>query len=81
MTTSSDGRDVIEGLSQLASFAKTKGSAPHYTKIVNTLGLLLNEKDDLFNPIWKVARQIMKRQPETINPIVQSIISKLKKMS
>ena len=81
MTTSSDLRDVIEGLSQLASFVKTKGSLPHYTKIVNTLGSLLSGRDDLFDPIWKVSRQIMKRQSETINPITPLIISKLKKIS
>ena len=70
MATSHEKIEEIEGLSELASFAKSKGSMPFYGKIVGTLVDLLSREPALFDPIWKVTRQILKRQPKTVDPIV-----------
>jgi hypothetical protein len=80
MATSSNKQDAIEGLFELISFAKTKGSIPHYDSIINTLGSRLEAAEDgVFNLIWEVMRQILKRKPQALNPIMPEIISRLKK--
>jgi hypothetical protein len=80
LVISDNKRDVIEGLFELISFTKTKGSIPHYVGIVNTLGSRLQAEDDVFDLIWKVMRQILMKKPETLNPIIPDIMSRLKKI-
>ena len=48
---------------------------------MNTLGNHLQAEDDVFDRIWKVMRQILRRKPEALNSIMQDIISRLKKTS
>jgi hypothetical protein len=75
-----DNMDAIEGLFELISFAKTKGSIPHYVSIINTLGSCLEAaEDDVADLIWKVMRQILRRKPEALNPIMPDFISRLNK--
>ena len=81
MTTSNNKRDVMEGLSLLASFVNTKGSLVHYPEIVKVLGSLLQGKDNFFDPVMKVTYNMMKKQPEMLSPIVPRIISKVKEIA
>jgi curved DNA-binding protein CbpA len=78
MVTSDNQEDVTEGLLQLVSFVKTKGAVPHYPKIVSTLGGLIQRENGQLEPIWKVLKQIMKREPERLNPVIDNIISQVK---
>jgi hypothetical protein len=78
MVSSDNEWEVNEGLSELTKFAKTKGSIPYYNQVVSTLGSLLQKKAQQFDAIWKVAKQILKVQPEILKPIVPDIISQLK---
>jgi DnaJ-class molecular chaperone with C-terminal Zn finger domain len=78
MVTSGDQEDVTEGLLQLISFAKTKGAVTHYPKIVKTLQSLLQSNNSQVEPIWKVLRQIIKKEPDSLSPIVGDLISRVK---
>ncbi|MDQ4014083.1 MAG: HEAT repeat domain-containing protein, partial [Thermoproteota archaeon] len=80
LAISGDKQDAIEGLFELISFAKTKGSIPHYVSIITTLRSCLESvEDDVFDLIWKVMRQILRRKPQALNPIMPDFISRLNK--
>jgi hypothetical protein len=78
MVNSDNRHEVIEGLSELKSFVYTKGSVPHYPKIIGALGSHLQAEDDVFDLLWKVLRAILKKKPDMLGPIVPQILSRLK---
>ncbi len=78
MTTSHAQHDIMEGLAELAKFVKTKGALPYYEQIVYNLGNLLKKEFNHFDNIWKVVRELLKRNPKAVSTIVPLIISQLK---
>lgn len=78
MVNSGNKREVTEGLIMLESFVKTKGSVANYPTIVDALGRRLQAEDNTFDLIWKVARQMLKQNPETLHPIIPHIISRVR---
>jgi tetratricopeptide (TPR) repeat protein len=82
LVNSGKRRKVLEGVAQLKSFVKTKGSFSYYKRIVESLSKHIDTKDEeLFDAVWYVVSEMVRIQPGVGEQIIPDIISRFKRTS